>query len=885
MEKKYTLALVSHTHWDREWYLPFQEFRIRLVRMTDKLLKILDTDPDFKTFVFDGQTIVLDDYLEIRPSQRERIAKYVRSGRLRIGPWYILPDEFLVSAEATVRNLLLGHLSAEEFGEPMRAGYVPDPFGHISQMPQIMRGFGIDSFFFSRGLGLEKEPMTCEFKWRGPDGSEILAVNQPGSYCSACNLGYTRDPDETTQIDYDLAVEQLASHRDKLTPKCATSILLLNNGCDHLDAQPEIPEIIRRANDKLEDSVVVHTSFDEVAKMIWEQRVDLPTYTGELRAGKYMPLLPGVLSTRMYIKQANERTQTLLEKWTEPFSALAYAHGKHYENEFIWLAWKLCMQNHPHDSICGCSIDQVHREMMPRFDQSRQIGEAMAAEGLSHIASQVNTVFRMPETATPAIVFNALNWEVQEPVTVRMSGLLEHGKPPGQFVVRDSAGNILPSQVSNPKRTELHRHGLWADWDVSFVPGVVPSLGYKAFSIDKVEFKAPGGQSILAGPLVASENAIENDFVKVTVFANGQFDLLDKATGNLFQGCNLFEDTEDAGDEYDYSKAKSSRMITSTGAQGTVSLVDSGEVFATLRVDTELRLPAGLAPDRYTRSSEGVPCPITVLITVRRNSPRVDIVTEVTNNAKDHRLRAWFPAGVASGVSQTEGQYDVVERPIELPDGKDWWQRPQPELPQQSFVNVQGEGRGLTVINQGLPECEVMRPADAIIALTLLRCCQWLSTADLSTRDSGAGPEIPTPDAQCLGKHTFSYAVLPHAGDWQEAKVWRQAHQHNVPLRAMLTSVHPGKLPAEQSFLSVSPENLVISAIKKSDRDESVIVRVYNTTAEEVRAELRTSLPIKSATLANLNEEAVAEAPSIGEGGNLSFSMPGFRVQTLRMSL
>ncbi|MDO8683316.1 MAG: alpha-mannosidase, partial [Armatimonadota bacterium] len=437
MEKKYTLALVSHTHWDREWYSPFQEFRIRLVRLTDKLLNLLDTNPEFKQFVFDGQTIVLEDYLEIRPWERERIARLVKAGRLKVGPWYILPDEFLVSAEATVRNLLLGHLIAEQFGRPMKSGYVPDPFGHISQLPQILKGFGIEDFFFSRGLGLEEEQMTCEFWWESPDGSRILAVNQPGSYCSACNLGYTRDPDGTVSADMDLAVEQIESHRDKLAPRCATTILLLNNGCDHLEAQPEIPEIIRRANVKMEDATVVHVAYDDVGRMIREQRVDLPVYRGELRAGKYMPLLPGVLSTRIYIKQANERTQTLLEKWAEPSSALAYAFGKKYEPDFIWLAWKLCLQNHPHDSICGCSVDQVHREMMPRFDQSQQIGEVMTRESLEHLAGQVNTVFDMPEKASPVVVFNGLNWDVNEPVTVGMSHLLETEKAPVHVVVRD----------------------------------------------------------------------------------------------------------------------------------------------------------------------------------------------------------------------------------------------------------------------------------------------------------------------------------------------------------------------------------------------------------------------------------------------------------------
>lgn len=884
MEKKYTMVLVSHTHWDREWYLPFQEFRIKLVRMTDKLLKILDEDPDFVTFCFDGQTVVLEDYLKIRPHERDHIRRLVRSGRLSIGPWYILPDEWLVSGEATVRNLLLGHLISEDFGKPMKAGYVPDPFGHISQMPQILRGFGIQEFLFSRGLGLEKEKMTCEFRWEAPDGTAVTAVAQLGGYCNASNMGRTRDPDGVTQVDYDLAIEQLTEKRDKFAAEHAATVFLLNNGCDHHEAQAEIPEIIRRANADLQDVTVVHGSFEDFGRLLREQNLDLPTYRGELRAGKYHNLLPGILSTRMYIKQANERSQTLLEKWTEPYCALAYANGKEYDSAMVWQAWKLLLQNHPHDSICGCSVDQVHKEMMVRFDQSQQIGNMLANESLRHLASKVNTVLDMPENTTPVVVFNPLGWDVHETVTIPMSGVVEAGKGV-QFVVRDSGGNVIPSQIGNLRRTEMPRGPLWRECDLSFDPGVIPSMGYKTFSIEKAAFAHPGGQPILANEMVLAENKLGNEYVEVTVFPNGSFDLLDRATGNLFRGLNLFEDTEDAGDEYDYSRARESRTITSSGGSGTISLAECGPAFATIRVDTHLELPIGLSKDRYNRSLDTVICPITVFIRLQKGSPRVDITTEFTNKAEDHRLRAWFPADITAKVCQTEGQFIVMDRDIEMPDGHDWFQKPQPEQPQQSFVNVEQQGRGLAVINQGLPECEVMRPDDAIIALTLLRCVGWLSRSDLLTRSDGAGPERETPDAQCPGKHTFRYAVYAHGGDWKTAQVWRQAHQHNIRPRAVMTSVHPGPMDREASFIRVEPANIVLSAMKKADRDDSLILRVYNSTGDTVTAKISLGFGFKSASLANLNEDADGVELTPDTDGSLSFEMPAFRAQTLRLSL
>src|SRR5947209_5398086 len=327
MAEQLHIILVPHTHWDREWYQTFQQFRMRLVHTIDKLLDILDHDDKFRYFMLDGQTIVLDDYLEVQPEQEERLKKYTRAGRITVGPWYLQPDEFLVSGESLIRNLQIGLRRAAEFAEPMRVGYVPDCFGHIAQLPQILQGFGIDNAVFWRGVGAEAR--QSEFFWAAPDGTRVLVAHLADS------LGYSN-----ARV-MPLAPEEFAARVELLIApilgKATTNTLLFMNGSDHLEPQAGLPETMEAANTLLAHinpehekilAVLGHASpvrhFDGITVRIGtlpeyietvrrqngittvngasEQEPSLQVLSGEMRSSQYAPLLPAVLSTRMWIK-------------------------------------------------------------------------------------------------------------------------------------------------------------------------------------------------------------------------------------------------------------------------------------------------------------------------------------------------------------------------------------------------------------------------------------------------------------------------------------------------------------------------------------------------------------------------------------------------------
>jgi len=451
------LHVISHTHWDREWYLTFQQFRLKLVHLVDKLLKILDEDPDFKYFMLDGQTIVLDDYLHIRPEKEAILRQHVQSGRILIGPWHILPDMFLVGPEAHIRNLLQGERTTRKFGPKMSIGYIPDPFGHPGQIPQILKGFGIETAALWRGLS----DQPAELWWESPDGSQVFLAYLRDSYSNGANLPATNN---------ELFAQQIAIAGSSLAVHSAVENHLIMLGTDHMEPSPYTSRAIAHADEQLANTQVIHSTLpnymQRVLSQIESQEEGIPTIQGELRACDRSHLLPGVLSTRMWIKQRNHHSQNLLEKWAEPFSVFAEHmletnKGAHTFPEIIGSnrienvapilrqIWRLLMENHPHDSICGCSIDQVHDEMKPRFDQVDQIGEEIVRQALQTIVHDVST--QRDDVFSSIVIFNPIGSVQRGLVEVELN--LPDGVT--AFDLIDPEGNIVPHEFLGSSNEEL----------------------------------------------------------------------------------------------------------------------------------------------------------------------------------------------------------------------------------------------------------------------------------------------------------------------------------------------------------------------------------------------------------------------------------------------
>jgi hypothetical protein len=373
--------VISHTHWDREWYLTREDYRLRLIDLIDGVLDRMDRDDAFTFFHLDGQTIVLEDYLEVRPDQKERLRRRIGSGRVLVGPWYVMPDMFLVSGESLVRNLALGHRIAESFGSVMRAGYTPDPFGHVAQMPQILAGFGLDNAILWRGFGGPR----AEYTWEGLDGTRTLLLHFPREgYCNGFRLPLLAPPARALEA---------AAVVNRERERSSAGAVLLMAGIDHTEPHPELLTLVGEIGTGAGIAAALSTLpayVDGVRAAIAARGVELEVVRGELRAGEeYSNLLPGVLSARSYLKKSNVRAQALLEKTVEPLALFAWMAGESHPGGVIAYAWKTLIENHPHDSICGCSIDEVHDENDTRFARVLQVAEGQVKRSLRALARRV----------------------------------------------------------------------------------------------------------------------------------------------------------------------------------------------------------------------------------------------------------------------------------------------------------------------------------------------------------------------------------------------------------------------------------------------------------------------------------------------------------------
>jgi mannosylglycerate hydrolase len=864
MTEPTVVAIVPHTHWDREWYSPFQTFRVRLVRLLDDLLPLLEQDLSYARFLLDGQTAVLDDYLEVRPEAADALRRLAASQRLSIGPWMILMDEYMVSGETIVRDLQMGIHRATEFGGPMEVGYLPDMFGHVAQMPQILRAAGLEHAVVWRGV--PSEVTQSAFWWDAPDGSRVRAEYLYGSYSNGRDL-----PDDAKQL-----IGRARQYEDEIgDARIPGSGLLLMNGTDHQMPQPWLGRIVAEANAVQDDYRFVVTSLPEY--LAEQPSAGLNTWTGELRSGARANVLMGVASNRVDIHQACAAAERAIERRAEPLAALLLPADQ-YPGRLLDIAWRLLVLNSAHDSSCACSADEVVDAVMVRYEEARQVGDGLARDAVEHLGREIAA----PAGAT--VVVNSTGTDRGGLIGFRLPGdgpvhlrAVDDGMLVPAQVLETLGGvgfatTVTPDQISmltdlmrGPElagskitRYDLERTadgvagatltcvGAGTDdpvVDLADLRDDVIALANEGVSIAVRVMRAPRREIVArvegvpgfgwrtfeavegAGPetaLRAEEHVLENEHLRVEVDPHSGTYTITTADGVVARDLGRLVEGGDGGDTYNYSPPAEDIVIDRPEAVA-VTLHESGPVRAQLRVLTWYRWPQHAVGDerRCTRrSDEQILTEVVTTLELRAGERALRVHTELDHRCRDHRLRAHFPLPQPVTGSQADCAFAVVERGLTTEGGPH--ETGLPTFVSRRFVDASDGAEGLALVHDGLLEYEIVGDGTEL-ALTLLRATGYLSRSEMLLRPNPAGPLDPLDGPQLQGTVAVDYAVAVHRGDWADAALCDLADDVLVPLARIRTS-GTGDRPPTGRPLRV--RGAVTSAVHREPG--GLVVRVYN---------------------------------------------------------
>ncbi|WP_436374045.1 mannosylglycerate hydrolase [Cytobacillus sp. BC1816] len=841
--------IVPHMHWDREWYFSTEESRILLVNNMEEIMEMLETNPDYPYYVLDGQTSILEDYFAVKPENKERVRKLVQAGKLIIGPWYTQTDEMVVGGESIVRNLLYGLKDSEEFGSPMKIGYLPDSFGQSSQMPQILNGFDIKYSIFWRGTSERHGTDKTEFYWESDDGSKVLVQLFPLGYAIGKYL-----PEDEEKLQ-----ERINKYFTVLDRGATTENIILPNGHDQMPIQKNIFTIIEKLQHLYPDREFFLSKYENVFDQL-EQNQTLPTLQGEFLDGKYMRVHRSIYSTRMDIKAANTRIENKITNILEPLASIAYSLGFEYHHGLIELIWKEIMKNHAHDSIGCCCSDKVHREIVNRFFLAEEKTDQLIEFYKRKITDSIATE-RKEDRLT---AFNLLPYERAEVVTTMVITKLE------AFKLEDGEGNEIPFEVLNK---EIMDPGLidrqivhYGNYDPFYqytiqLKDSIPAMGYKTYFVVNEESDMDH--------TFAEKELVETDYYEVSVNPNGTLKIYDKQHQKGFDNVLLLENGGDDGDEYDFSPLADETLLYSDDVEADVK-VRQNKYEAQLDIQLKMDVPGDLEDRKNKKADQFVQ--VHWKITIPNHLPIIKVEAEIDNQAKDHRLRTLIPTGIASSFSVSDNQFgfikrDVYDSAMDYWEEEGWDERPDSIYPMLSFIGLSDHEHGISVLTNSTREYEVIGDQYDTIAITLFRGVGVLGKEEMLRRPGRpSGIKLPTPDSQMLGKLKLDFAITTHKGSTASANVGRAAKEYTTPIQtynkiphnAMKLNQEDVHTPLSFSLLQETISTTVLSVLKKAEKEEGFVLRFYNPADAEKAGSFKVNLAVDHVKEVNLNEKVIS---------------------------
>ncbi len=842
MKKK--MILVQNTHWDYEWYFTVNQSNVLFNFHMKELLYALDNDL-IENYVLDGQTSILENYLDLFPQDREKIIKYNKQGKLKIGPWYTQTDQMIISTESIVKNLLIGHQQSEELGGTWKMAYAPDIFGHAKNIPQIYNGFGITNFLFWRGLN----PNTYgykEFQWVGNDGSKVDTYN--------IKEGYTRAPHvtNTDSESNETAIREM--NADSTIDEA--SVYSLGSDQRHIDL--DIRDKVNLLNEKYPEYEFVLGSYEDYFELYKDK--ELKEVEGEFLDASNSKIHRSIYSHRYDHKRLNDYVERLVTFTLEPLKAMAAKAGLKNLLGTTEEIWKLLLMNSAHDSAGGCNSDITNHHITNRFERAKEITE-------SYIDIIIRKIVEKAYVDGDIVLFNS-KWKAASGDDSVSNDLVLFNTAP---YTRVNHKDVVI--ISKNNDFEIYDGDTKLEYDVVNVEKVYsgsivrtkeeedPTLFYykttvvlkvnvEPYSFKGLEVRL--NQDKTNDLLKSNEQSISNDSYEVT-FNNGKFNVLNKLTGEQYVDYISFVSEADDGDTYDFSPLKEGiREVNNINVIESYSI--EGNITKSLNIKFNLDLRNKIDSWKNESTKEIVEQEFNFVVSLIEE--RIEFKLNTTNKVDDIRLRIRFNTNIKYTKSISDSHYDFVERPIyqkEMDTWKDigWFEEPTGIYPMISTVIAKDDNKQNTFYSNGIKEYELYDGGN--VELTLYRTIGWLGKPDLERRPGIASGQqykwIATPESQLNNVYLeWEFAVNMNVLDkhlaTKERMLYSTEHTHfqdqnldrfTGPLRYFVINKSLDDIEKDSKlFNSIELKDGVIVSILKQASENEILIRYYNATDQSI---------------------------------------------------
>lgn len=899
--------VVPHSHWDRAWYLPFQAYRLRLLEMLLDVLQWLE-DGTLPLFVLDGQTVLLDDVFALKPELKSRVTALVEQGKIKIGPWYTMPDLFLARPEALIRNLQRGLQMSDEWGGASRMGYVPDSFGHFAQLPQIFAGMGIAQFLFMRGMPESlRDSADAFFQWRAPNGSAVVAVFLREGYFPLGALGQESFHGRYEGLPAHLpaAEQRLNLTLERLAPVQKHRVFVLPAGGDHLPARADLVQVVEHLNTSQSKVKLEFGSFEHFFERLSESAGSgstedfmstLRVYEGDLLGQADHPLLRNVLSARIDLKQMNHSAQTLLIGVVEPLLSWSHIHQlETVDPALLQHGWDALMKNHAHDDICGCSVDEVHLDDIQRFQEICALGTEIITRQLERAVEALWGEWPQ-RRSSQVVVFNPHPWPVEQRVTAQIllpdeGGEFSEPSVAKNLCLKNGAGEELAVVHIESRCKDIRSRYLETTWGRSYrfsFLASVPALSVQVFSVSETQ-----EQLLLSN---RKPRAALNPPKQLTDALCLQWDAdvgdgyswaplpeIESRTAHL----ESVEELGDSGTDFTLHYVLEAPAYIDKILAGRGAWTECQGPLRTMDIVIQARCSTGDAAEPVGKRSE-VEC--------------WDLKVSYQNIFSDCRIRMLSvlpdkPIGICAD-SQARWQEHALEPMTQV-----LWPGPQavPQYPGEKPYTVHHVNDGVVSLHTvglryfagaGVHEFELVALPQGKLAkaLTLQRSVSSLSVRGGRIRSCQAGPQRPTPDAQLHRQLSF-HMVWGSQKTQDISQAFRQIKEVLEPIWVQESPVVPVQKKNSTSnysgsLLDIHALPLQLMSLRPAQDKNDFFVRLLNPTGAQVSGVVSCDTQFVSATEMRLDDDTPVSHSKIKmTEGKLHVEFAPFEIKTWKLSL